>query len=50
MGRCSRIVGTYKTSMCRDRRKKARGMDREEESSIKIAVDQDGIQGSLLSQ
>lgn len=31
MGRCSRIVGTYKTSTCRDRRKKARGMDREED-------------------
>lgn len=40
-------MGTYKISTCRDRRKKARGMDREEESCIKIAVNQDGIQRSL---
>lgn len=30
---------SYKTSTCRDRRKKARGMDSVEESDIKMAVD-----------
>lgn len=30
-------MGTYKTSTCRDRRKRARGMDKEEELGIKIA-------------